>query len=66
VQLGLINIADTSEGYSIGLINIVVKGMHRLVSPPNEVTNTNVAFKTGNKKKLYSILEVGMRAGRQG
>ena len=30
VQIGIVNIADTSEGYSIGLINIVRKGYHKL------------------------------------
>jgi len=62
VQVGLINISDTSEGYSIGLINIVLKGYHQLVFSANEVTNTNVAFKTGNRK-LYSILQAGMQTG---
>lgn len=62
LQLGLINICDTSDGYSIGLINIVVKGYHQLVFSANEVTNTNAAFKTGNRK-LYSILQAGMQTG---
>lgn len=55
VQIGLINIADTSDGYSIGLINIVMKGYHKLSLSYNEVMPLNAAFKTGNKK-LYSIL----------
>jgi hypothetical protein len=58
VQIGLINIADTSEGYSIGLINIVLKGYHKLTLFTNEMTDMNVAFKTGNAK-LYSILNAG-------
>lgn len=58
VQIGLINIADTSEGYSIGLINIVLKGYHKLTFFSDEVTDVNVAFKTGNAK-LYSILQAG-------
>jgi hypothetical protein len=59
VQIGLINIADTSAGYSIGLINIVLKGYHKLSFSTNEILNTNVAFKTGNSK-LYSILQGGL------
>ena len=59
VQIGLINIADTSYGYSIGLINIVLKGYHKLSISANEVTNVNVAFKTGNSR-LYSILQAGV------
>lgn len=58
VQFGLINIADTSSGYSIGLINIVFKGYHKLSLSTNEVLNVNAAFKTGSKK-LYSILLAG-------
>lgn len=59
VQFGLINICDTSEGYSIGLINIVLKGYHKLSFSTNEVQNVNAAFKTGNAK-LYSILMAGV------
>lgn len=62
VQFALINIADTSEGYSIGLINIILKGYHKLSIFTNEVVNVNAAFKTGNSK-LYSILQAGINAG---
>lgn len=62
VQFGLINIADTSDGYSIGLINIVMKGYHKLSFSTNEVLNVNAAFKTGNSR-LYSILMAGLDAG---
>ena len=59
VQIGLINIADTSAGYSIGLINIIIKGYHKLSFSANEIENVNAAFKTGNSK-LYSILKAGV------
>lgn len=59
VQIGLINIADSSDGYSIGLINIILKGYHALSIFSNEVTNLNVAFKTGSRR-MYSILQTGM------
>jgi len=62
VQIGLINIADTSEGYSIGLINIIIKGYHKLSFSTNEIVNVNAAFKTGNSR-LYSILQAGVNAG---
>ncbi len=58
LQIGLINIADSSNGFSIGLINIVKHGYHQLTLSTNEITNTNVDIKTGNKK-LYSILHAG-------
>ena len=61
VQIGLINVADSSNGYSIGLINIVFKGYHKLSLSTNEVLNVNAAFKTGNSK-LYSILLAGANA----
>jgi len=61
VQIGLINIADTSAGYSIGLINIIIKGYHKLSFSANEIQNFSAAFKTGNSK-LYSILQAGLNA----
>jgi hypothetical protein len=62
VQIALINVADTSAGYSIGLINIIIKGYHKLSFSTNEIVNVNAAFKTGNSK-LYSILQAGVNAG---
>lgn len=58
VQFGLINVTDSSTGYSIGLINIVLKGYHKLSLSSNEVLSVNAAFKTGSSK-LYSILLAG-------
>lgn len=63
LQVGLINIADTSSGYSIGLINIILKGYHKIAFYTNEVMQANLAFKTGNSK-LYSILMVGFNGGK--
>jgi hypothetical protein len=62
VQIGLINIADTSDGYAIGLINIVLKGYHKLSVYANELTNVNVAFKTGSRR-FYNILQAGFNTG---
>ncbi|HEX2847863.1 MAG TPA: STN and carboxypeptidase regulatory-like domain-containing protein [Chitinophagaceae bacterium] len=61
LQVGLINIADTSDGYSIGLINVILKGYHKLSFSAHELMNVNVAFKTGNSK-LYSILEAAIQS----
>jgi hypothetical protein len=58
LQIGIINIADSSNGFSLGLINIVRHGYHQVALSANEVTNTNIDIKTGNKK-LYSILHAG-------
>ncbi|QJB33227.1 hypothetical protein HF324_18295 [Chitinophaga oryzae] len=62
VQIGLVNIADTSSGYTIGLVNIVKHGYHKLSVYTNEVVNYNVAWKTGSRK-LYSILLAGLNVG---
>ncbi|MEJ7587281.1 MAG: STN domain-containing protein [Ferruginibacter sp.] len=61
LQIAVINIADSSEGYSIGLINIVLKGYHKISFYTNEITPVNAAFKSGNSR-LYSILSGGLRA----
>jgi hypothetical protein len=63
VQIGLINVADSSDGYSIGLFNFVRKnGYHKVSLYANEVTNTNITIKTGNAK-LYSMLMGGINLG---
>jgi hypothetical protein len=63
VQIGLINISDSSDGYSIGLINIIKKGgYHKLMLTTNEITNFNIAYKSGNKK-LYSLVMGGASFG---
>jgi len=62
LQLGLINIADTSDGFSIGLINIVRRGYYKITLSTNEVLNTTLSVKSGNAR-LYNILLVGVNAG---
>lgn len=62
LQVGLINICDTSAGYGIGLINIVRKGYHKISLSADEVLNANLSIRTGNAK-LYNILLVGVNAG---
>lgn len=62
VQLGLINICDTSEGYSIGLINISRNGYHKLSFYNTDIAHFNLGLKTGTKN-IYTILLAGMNAG---
>ena len=64
VQIGLINVADTSSGYMLGLINIVKKGYHVLTISSNEVLPINIAYKTG-RRQLYSILLAGFGVGNE-
>lgn len=58
LQIGLINIADTSSGWQIGVINIVIHGMHRFSLSANEMLPLNLAYKSGSNK-MYSIVQVG-------
>jgi len=58
LQIGLINIADTSEGYSFGLINIVKKGYHKLSVFSSDLHPVNLAFRAGSYH-FYSILTAG-------
>ncbi|MBC9932377.1 LA_2272 family surface repeat-containing protein [Chitinophaga qingshengii] len=62
VQIGLVNISDTSTGYSLGLVNIVKHGYHKLSLYTTDVINYNVAWKTG-RKELYSIVLAGFNTG---
>lgn len=59
VQVGLINIADTSSGTSIGLFNFIRGGYQQVLLSTNEVTNANIAFKTGTPR-FYSLVMAGM------
>ncbi len=59
VQIGLLNVADSSTGYSIGLVSIVRHGgIHRVAVETREVTGISVEYVQGNKN-LNSILLVG-------
>ena len=59
VQIGLFNVADSSTGYSIGLISFVKHGgVHRVTVETREVTGISVEYVQGNKN-LNSILLIG-------
>jgi len=64
VQIGFINIADSSTGYTIGLINIVKKGYHKASVYSNDLLPINVSWKSGSAK-LYSILTGGLDFNQQ-
>lgn len=65
VQIGFVNYADTSDGYSIGFLNIVRRGYHKLSISTSELQHVNLAYKSGNHK-LYSILVLGFQvAGKE-
>lgn len=58
VQIGIVNYADSSDGYSIGLINIIPKGYHKLSVSTSELQHITLSYKSGNAR-LYSILLAG-------
>lgn len=55
LQIGLINVADTSSGFSVGLINWVNKGYHKLIISTTDVFRSQLSIKTGNAK-FYTML----------
>ncbi|WP_342644825.1 STN and carboxypeptidase regulatory-like domain-containing protein [Mucilaginibacter sp. CSA2-8R] len=56
VQVGIVNVADTSEGMSIGLVNIVRNGFYKLSYSASNLANTNLALKTGTHGFYSSLL----------
>ncbi|MBE9464552.1 carboxypeptidase-like regulatory domain-containing protein [Dyadobacter sp. UP-52] len=62
VQIGIVNLADSSSGYSFGLLNIVKKGKGAIVVYGNEILPLNLAWKSGSKK-LYNIFTIGSSIG---
>lgn len=60
VQFGFVNIADTSSGTSIGLLNIIRKGgYYKLSAEASDLMPLNLTFKSG-RKQFYSLLTAGM------
>lgn len=59
MQIGAINIADTSSGYGIGLVNIVRRGgYYKLSIATNELMPVQLSFKSG-LRKFYTMLTGG-------
>ncbi len=57
-QVGLINIADSSSGVSVGLFSFVLKGYHKMSVSTNEAFRYNVSLKIGTHW-LYNIYTAG-------
>ena len=55
LQVGLVNVADTSQGASIGLLNIIGNGFYKVTYSASDVSNTNISLKTGTHS-FYSVL----------
>jgi hypothetical protein len=56
LQIGLVNIADTSDGGSIGLVNIIRNGFYRVSYSATDVANTNFSLKTGTHRFYSAFL----------
>lgn len=63
-QMALLNVTDTAEGVSIGLINIIRNGYYKAALHYNEMGMGTLSFKSGNKK-LYNILALSSRLDPQ-
>lgn len=55
LQIGFINVADTSSGVSIGAFNFIKDGYKNLILSNTEFNTINVGFKTGNAA-FYTVL----------
>jgi len=60
LQIGLFNQVDSSEGASIGLINIIRNGFYKVSYSANNLMNTNFSLATGTHR-YYSKLSIGWR-----
>lgn len=59
-QMGIVNVRDSVDGVSLGLINIVRKGgLKELEISGSESLHTAISFRSGSKK-LYGIVAVGV------
>jgi hypothetical protein len=62
VQIGLINVADSSAGASIGLINIIRNGFYKVSLSANDAFNTNLSLTTGTHR-FYTTIHAGTNFG---
>lgn len=59
-QLGFININDSINGVPFGFISFSREGLHQIELSSNEITQANVAFKTGTNQ-FYNTFIAGAR-----
>ena len=55
LQIGLVNVADTSHGASIGLLNFIGNGFYKVTYSASDMSNTHLSLKTGTHS-FYSEL----------
>lgn len=56
VQIGLVNVADTSDGVSLGLINLIQNGFYQVGVSANQFANFNISFKSGTHNFYTTVL----------
>lgn len=62
IQVGLINIADSVDGASIGFLNFIKHGKHQLEFSADELFYTNISYRTGTSS-FYNIFSAGYKPG---
>ncbi len=62
LQIGLVNVADSSFGASIGLVNIFKNGFYKIGLSANDLINTNLSFSTGTHR-FYTTVHAGVNLG---
>ncbi|AWG26390.1 LA_2272 family surface repeat-containing protein [Flavobacterium kingsejongi] len=58
LQIGLVNVTGSTSGYSIGLLNFKKGGYKKVSFSSNEISDYNIAIKTGDNK-FYTIIMAG-------
>lgn len=62
IQLGLVNIADSVDGASIGFFNFVKKGLNQIEVSGDEFFYANVSYRMGTKA-FHNIFSLGLQPG---
>ncbi|MCX2484944.1 carboxypeptidase-like regulatory domain-containing protein [Pedobacter sp. MR2016-24] len=57
-HVGVLNVADTLEGFAFNVLSISRNGYHQIALYSDETANTSISYKTGNKQ-LYTRLLAG-------
>ncbi len=60
LQIGFINVADSTSGVPIGVLNIIKKGYNRIEFSAGDALYANVALKLG-ARSFYNIFHFGAR-----
>lgn len=60
VQIGFLNIADSIHGATIGIINLVKNGYHKIEVSGDELFYSNVSFRSGTRA-FHAIITAGIQ-----